>query len=307
MSAPTDTLHDLTTAKAHFIEEAVESGGLFVHQPYEYYSETNQETWRQLYAALEPQWRKYANERFLEGLDQLALDSGSIPRLRDVNRFLAPLSGFRARAVSGYVPAYLFFDCLRRREFPTTITIRSPEKLDYLPEPDIFHDLAGHVPMHTDRVFADVLVRLGEVAHTAVKTLRQVSDPDERVRRLESVIKAMARFFWFTVEFGLMHRKEGGVCVYGSGLLSSRREIAYSVKSPAVGRHPFQLEWVTHQHFEIDHFQPPLFVIESFDHLYEEVGRLERWVLEGRLDNVSAGEPSVNETDLRSFLEGAPG
>ncbi len=304
VSADGNVTSDLTTTRAPFIEEARGRGELFIRQPYELYSETNQETWRQLYGGIEPRWRQYASDKFLEGLDRLALDPRRIPTLEDINRFLAPLSGFRAKAVSGYVPAYLFFDCLRRREFPTTITIRPAESLEYLPEPDIFHDLAGHVPMHTDPVFADVLVRIGEVAHAAALAAREVTDEEDRVRRLESKIKALARFFWFTIEFGLMRRPRGkDVCVYGSGLLSSREEIRHSVESPDVQRHPFQLEWVVNQYFEIHHFQPLLFLIDSFDHLYSEVERLERWVLDGRLDNVSPGEPLINETDLRSFLE----
>jgi len=299
--------HDLTTTRAPFIEEARHHGKLFIRQPYELYSETNQETWRRLYARILPRWRKYANARFLEGLERLSLNPRRIPRLEDINRFLAPLTGFKARAVSGYVPSYLFFDCLRRREFPTTITIRPAESLDYLPEPDIFHDLAGHVPMHTDPVFADVLARIGEVAHGAALSVLEVPDLAERTRRMESMIKAMARFFWFTIEFGLMRAPQGGVRVYGSGLLSSRDEITHAVESRDVQRHPFQMEWVVNQYFEIDHFQPLLFVIDSFEHLQKEVDRLERWVRRGKLSNVSPGEPEINETDLRSFLEGARG
>ncbi len=300
---PSEIANDLTTTKAAFIEKARDRGDLFIHQPYELYSEANQETWGKLYAAMEPLWHKYANEQFIDGLDRLALDPQTIPVLEDVNRFLEPLSGFKSRAVSGYVPTYLFFDCLRRREFPTTITIRSGSTLEYLPEPDIFHDLAGHVPMHTHRVFADILVRFGEVARTAATTARAIDDPQKRIKGLESVIRAMARFFWFTIEFGLMRGPRGEICVYGSGLLSSSQEIQHAVESPEVGRYPFQLEWVVHQHFEIDHFQPLLFVIDSFEHLFAQVDELERWVLEGKLNNVSPGEPMINEADLQSFLE----
>jgi len=299
---------DLTTTRAPFIEEAQGRGTLFIHQPYELYSETNQETWRKLYDGMLPRWKKYANDKFLEGLGRLSLDRDRIPRLEDINRFLKPLTGFQARPVSGYVPSYLFFDCLRRREFPTTITIRSADRLDYLPEPDIFHDVGGHVPMHTDPVFAGILTRIGEVAHSAAVSVRDIQDPAEQTHCLESILKAMARFFWFTIEFGLMRRGAdvrgpGGTCVYGSGLLSSREEIEHSVTSPRVQRYPFQMEWVVNQYFEIDHFQPLLFVIDSFDQLYQEVDRLEHWVLEGKLANVSPGEPEINETDLRSFLE----
>jgi phenylalanine-4-hydroxylase len=296
--------HDLTTGRAPFIEEARDRGDLFIHQPYELYSETNQESWRRLYTRMLPRWEKHANPQFLAGLARLSLDHERIPRLEDINRFLEPLTGFQARPVSGYVPSYLFFDCLRRREFPTTITIRPADRLDYLPEPDIFHDVAGHVPMHTDPVFAGVLVRIGEVANLAAHSARAIRDGAEQTRCMESMIKAMARFFWFTVEFGLLRGPGGAVRVYGSGLLSSSEEIVHSVESPEVQRYPFQMEWVVNQYFEIDHFQPLLFVIDSFEQLFAEVDKLERWVREGKLHNVSPGEPEINETDLRSFLEG---
>jgi phenylalanine-4-hydroxylase len=295
----------LTTTKAPFIEQAQASGELFIRQPYELYSDENQDTWRALYRRMLPHWEKYANEKFLEGVQNLALDPNGIPRLEDINRFLEPLSGFKAKAVSGYIPAYLFFDCLRTREFPTTITIRDGQTLDYLPEPDIFHDVAGHVPMHTDRQFSDVLVRFGEVARSAALHAQEINNADERLHTVESIIKGMARFFWFTVEFGLMKRPSGGNCVYGSGLLSSFGEIEHCIESPAVQRYPFQLEWVVNQYFEIDHYQPLLFVVDSFDHLFSEVDRLEKWIVSGKLSNLSGGEPGVNEADLRSFLEAA--
>jgi phenylalanine-4-hydroxylase len=296
---------DLTTTRAPFIEEARSHGELFIEQPYALYSAENQETWRRLYAAIEPKWRRFAGERFLEGLERLALRPDRIPRLEEINRRLEPLSGFAARAVSGYVPAYLFFECLRRRQFPTTITIRSGDRLDYLPEPDIFHDLAGHVPMHTDPVFAGVLVRLGEVARRAARLAAEIPEPRARTTALESTIKAMARFFWFTVEFGLMRRTDGDLCAYGSGLLSSSSELEHAVVSPQVQRYPFRLEWVVNQYFEIDHWQPLLFVIDSLEQLYDEVDRLDTWVAERRLENVSPGEPAIDEEDLRSFLEGS--
>ncbi len=289
---------DLTTGRAEFIERAQTRGELFIEQRYELYSEANQETWRRLYRALAGRWEQHAHPRFLDGVARLELDPDRIPRLADINRFLQPLSGFTARAVSGYVPAYLFFDCLRRREFPTTITVRDGDRLDYLPEPDIFHDLAGHVPMHTDPAFADVLVRFGEAARTAATRARQGG-----CRRVESALRGLARFFWFTIEFGLMRRPDGnGLCAYGSGLLSSAGEIGHAVEAPEVQRAPFQLDWVVNQSFEIDSLQPLLFVVDSFDHLEREVLRLERWLNDGRLDNVARGEPAVSREDLRSFL-----
>lgn len=292
----------LTTTQAPFIEQARANGELYIHQPYELYSEQNHQAWRELFARMGDRWQRYANPHFLKGIENLCLDPNAVPRLEDVNRFLKPLTGFRAKAVSGYVPAFLFFDCLRNRDFPTTITIRRSDKLDYLPEPDIFHDIAGHVPMHTDKAFADTLVQFGECAHTAAEIAKGISDPEEQTRVLTSIIKAMARFFWFTIEFGLM-QSEDGLKAYGSGLLSSYGELAYSVDSPHVQRYPLQLEWIINQYFEIDHYQPLLFVADSFDHVFEEVHRLEAWMKEGKLSNVSPGEPGVNEEDLRSFLD----
>ena len=299
---PQSTPAGLTTTKAPFIEQAQGRGELYIHQPYELYSEANHDAWRRLYARMHDRWLKYANRRFLQGLETLCLTPEKVPKLDDVNRFMAPRTGFRAKPVSGYVPAFLFFDCLRRREFPTTITIRDGATLDYLPEPDIFHDIAGHVPMHTDPAFADTLVRFGEAAHTAVELVRDVKDPDEKVRRTTSIMKAMARFFWFTIEFGLM-REDGKLKAYGSGLLSSYGELKHSIESPEVQRFPIQLEWVINQYFEIHHYQPLLYTVDSFEHLFDLVGELERWMKDGKLSNVSPGEPEMSEADVRSFIE----
>ncbi len=263
---PAAAVSDLTTAQAPFIEKAQQDGQLFIRQPYELYSERNHEAWRKLYGRMIPRWDRYANDAFQRGIQALCLNSDQVPHLEDVNRFLCPLTGFQAKPVSGYVPAFVFFDCLRNRSFPTTITIRDSEHLDYLPEPDIFHDIAGHVPMHTDRAFAETLVRFGECAHTAVEVVEGIHDPQKRIAALTSNIRAMARFFWFTVEFGLM-RSGNDLRVYGSGLLSSFGEIQHAIESAEVQRHPLQLEWVINQCFEIDHYQPLLFIVNSFDHL----------------------------------------
>jgi phenylalanine-4-hydroxylase len=293
----------LTTGESPFIESARKRGELYIRQPYELYSETNHETWRRLYTRMKPRWERYANEHFLSGIDALRFDDRRVPKLEDVNRFLRPLTGFQAKAVSGYVPAFRFFDCLRNREFPTTITIRRLDTLDYLPEPDIFHDIGGHVPMHTDKHFAETLVRFGECAHTAADIVAAIHDPETRLHTLTSIIKAMARFFWFTIEFGLMRSPSGGVRAYGSGLLSSFGEIEHAVDSPEVQRFPMQLEWAINQSFEIDHYQPLLLVVDSFDHLFSLVDRLEKWMKEDRLNHVAPGEPGIIEQDLQSFIE----
>jgi phenylalanine-4-hydroxylase len=292
----------LTTGSAAFIEAARSRGDLYITQKYDLYTPANHEAWRRLCERIRPRWDRFANDHFIHGIEVLHLPPDRIPRLDDINRRLKPLTGFQAKPVSDYVPAFLFFDCLRRREFPTTITIRPADRLDYLPEPDIFHDVAGHVPMHTEKAFAETLVRFGDCAHTAVEVTAAIRDEQERSRRLTSILRAMSRFFWFTVEFGLM-RGPRGVCAYGSGLLSSYGELQHAVESDEVGRYPIQMEWVINQAFEIDHYQPLLFVVESFEHLFDLVDQLERWMRVGRLNNIAPGAPEINERDLQSFLD----
>jgi phenylalanine-4-hydroxylase len=292
----------LTTGAAPFVEEARNRKELYISQPCELYSPDNHEAWNALFTRMKPRWERYANDHFLKGLESLELSADGVPTLADINRKLKPLTGFQARPVSGYVPGFLFFDCLRRREFPTTITIRPKARMDYLPEPDIFHDVAGHIPMHTEQAFADTLVRFGDCAHTAVEMTASVRDPKERSRRLTSIIRAMSRFFWFTVEFGLMRGPQGTVA-YGSGLLSSYSELRHAIESDEVQRYPLQMEWVINQVAEIDHYQPLLFIAESFDHVFDLVDRLERWMREGKLNNVAPGLPEVSEEDLRSYME----
>lgn len=292
----------LTTTKAPFIENAQQKGERFIHQPYELYSEENHQAWASLYARIQDRWLRYANPKFLEGVAKLNLDPNRVPRISELNQFLSPLTGFKAKPVSGYIPAFIFFDCLRNRDFPTTITVRDLSTLDYLPEPDMFHDVAGHVPMHTDKAFADTLVRFGECAVSAAMVIQQLKDKEIQRERARSIIKAMARFFWFTVEFGLIRDAKAGLRVYGSGLLSSYGEIAHSLESPEVQRYPVQIEWVVNQYFEINHYQPLLFVIDSFDHLFSLVDELERWVKDGKVNNVAPGEPNVSDLDIESFL-----
>src|SRR6202140_3062736 len=181
MSQTTVLAPGLTTSESPFIEQAKLDGQLYIAQPYELYSDENHAAWRKLYSRMLPRWERYANEHFLEGIARLSLSPERVPKLEDVNTFLRPLTGFQAKAVSGYIPAFLFFDRLRNREFPTTITIRRSDKLDYLPEPDIFHDIAGHVPMHTDKHFADTLVRFGECAPTAAHLVSVIRDEETPV------------------------------------------------------------------------------------------------------------------------------
>jgi len=167
--------------------DLVEDPSVFIKQDWNAYTPEDHEVWGLLYDRRMKDLRKNGSRIFLKGADTIGLKRETVPDLAEVNRRLAPPTGWEAVPVSGYIPAKSFFQCLSLRKFPTTVTIRKREQLDYLPEPDIFHDVFGHVPLHADPVFADFLQHYGQVAAAA--------ENEEDTTR-------MARLFWFTVEFG---------------------------------------------------------------------------------------------------------
>jgi phenylalanine-4-hydroxylase len=231
----------------------------FVDQRYDGYSDEAHDVWRILYERRMASLRDTASRVFLEGVDRIGLAPDRVPDLADVNRRLAARTRWAAVGVGGFIPAAQFFRCLSARRFPTTLIVRPRAQLDYLPEPDIFHDVFGHVPLHSDPIFADFLQRFGTLA-------AQADSPEETTR--------MARLFWFTVEFGLT-REAGNVKIYGSGLISSHGDAANAL-GERCDRRPFQLDAVLSQPFEIDHFQQVLFVVDSFDQLFDAVETIHR-------------------------------
>lgn len=225
-----------------------------VGQDYSSYDAEAHDVWRILYDRRMATLRDTGSAVFLNGAQQIGLAPDRVPDLVDVNRRLDARTGWNAVGVHGFIPAGQFFHCLGSRRFPTTLTVRPRSRLDYLPEPDIFHDVFGHVPLHSDPVFADFLQQFGALAAQA--------DSEEETTR-------MARLFWFTVEFGLV-REAGKVKIYGSGLISSHGDSANAL-GPNCDRRPFDLDNVLAQPFEIDHLQDVLFVVDSFDQLFEAV------------------------------------
>jgi phenylalanine-4-hydroxylase len=240
----------------------------YIDQNYAGYTEENQETWRTLYDRQMAYLADHASNVYLSGARSIKLVRDHIPYLegpKSVNTFLMPLTGWQSKAVPGYLPAKAFFACLARREFPTTIVIRPKESIDYLPEPDIFHDIFGHVPLHADPTFADFLQTYGKAALTT-------DDPVHTER--------LARLFWFTVEFGLI-REGGKLKLYGSGLISSPGESKHALTAPGVDRRPFDLETVCSTSFEIDHYQPILYVLDSFEQLRDAMDTYANRILSG--------------------------
>jgi len=225
-----------------------------VFQNWNDYTEADHEVWDILYSKRMRELESTASEVFLDGADLIGLSPKQIPNLEEVNARLRARTGWSAVPVGGFLPAKEFFASLSNRRFPTTVTIRSKEGIDYVPEPDIFHDVFGHVPLHSDPVFADFLQRFGQAATLA---------------STEEEVEMMARLFWFTVEFGLV-RDKGMPKIYGSGLISSAGDAANAL-GPRCNRRSFSVDAVVSQPFHIDRLQDTLFIVESFDQLFEAV------------------------------------
>lgn len=228
------------------------SSSPFIDQDWYAYTAEDHAVWGLLYARRMSDLERNGSRLFLEGASAIGLRQDRVPELSDVNRLLAERTGWCAVPVSGFLPPRQFFDCLALRRFPTTVKVRPRAQLDYLPEPDIFHDVFGHVPLHANPEFAGFLQRFGEIA--------AASTTPEAVER-------MARLFWFTVEFGLIREAER-TRVYGSGLISSAGDCANAL-SASCERRPFSLEAVMAQPYVIDQLQDVLFVVDSFQQLFD--------------------------------------
>src|ERR1700760_2330094 len=200
-----------------------------IEQDWAAYSGEQHATWAELVGRRMPQIEAHAGEEYLQGFHQIGLKTDLIPNLADVNQRLRPRSGWSATPVSGFLPPDAFFAMLAARKFPTTTWLRSRESLAYIPEPDIFHDVFGHVPMHAHPVFADFLEHYGAVCASL---------------KSQDALERMGRLFWFTVEFGVI-RERGQVKVYGSGLISSHGECTHVIESgPGLEIRNFDLDRV---------------------------------------------------------------
>jgi phenylalanine-4-hydroxylase len=240
-------------------ESSVVGTASFTRQNWAAYTPEQHAVWGILYERRMQSLLQTGSRLFLEGAERVGLRADSVPDLTDVNQRLRARTGWTAVPVAGFLPAREFFLCLSQRKFPTTVTVRPRAQLDYLPEPDIFHDVFGHVPLHAHPVFADFLQRFGRAASAAVT---------------DGQVEAMARLFWFTVEFGLI--QEGNETkVYGSGLISSHGD-AVNALGPGCERRPFALDAVLAQPFQIDHFQNVLFTVGSFEQLFAAVAEAEQ-------------------------------
>jgi phenylalanine-4-hydroxylase len=240
-----------------------------IDQVYASYTSDQHGIWAELVRRRMPQLEQRAAQEYLDGFDSLCLPYDRLPELAAVSAKLERRTGWNATPVSGFMPAPAFFEMLAARRFPTTTWLRGPDSLEYTPEPDIFHDVFGHVPMHAHPVFADFLAQYGQLC-------ARIED--------EAILERIGRVFWYTVEFGLI-RQNGQVKVYGSGLISSNGECSNVLDSGCAVR-PFVLDEVLRTPVKVDEMHHLLFAIESFDEIYEAMGTLADRIDHGsRLDD----------------------
>ncbi len=224
-----------------------------IAQPRDRYTAVDHATWRTLFHRQEALLPGRACEEFLAGMRGLGASADAIPDFERLSDTLEKATGWRIAAVPGLVPDDVFFRHLAARRFPVTWWIRKPEQMDYLQEPDVFHDLFGHVPLLMNPVFADYMQAYGEGGLKA----QRLGD-----------LPHLARLYWYTVEFGLI-RTASGLRIYGAGILSSKSESVYCLDSASPNRIAFDLFRVMRTRYRIDTFQKTYFVIDSFRQLFD--------------------------------------
>ncbi|WP_294236693.1 phenylalanine 4-monooxygenase [uncultured Sphingomonas sp.] len=222
-----------------------------IPQGWDHYTAEDHATWDTLFARQSKLLPGRASEAYLRGLDVLKLSRPGIPDFEELSDRLMKLTGWQVVAVPGLVPDDVFFDHMANRRFVAGNFIRRPDQLDYLQEPDVFHDVFGHVPMLADPVFADYLAAYGRGGQRALGM---------------DALKYLGRLYWYTVEFGLV-REDGNLRIYGAGIVSSYAESRFALEDPSPNRIGFDLKRVMRTEYRIDDFQQNYFVIPSYEEL----------------------------------------
>ena len=245
-----------------------------IDQGWERYSAEQHGVWKTLFERQTQLLPGRACDEFVRGMRDLPIGPDQIPDFRRLSDVLMKRTGWQVVAVPGLVPNDVFFDHLAHRRFPSGQFIRKPSELDYLEEPDVFHDVFGHVPMLMNPVIADYIQAYGEGGLRAQKLGRLAN---------------LARVYWYTVEFGLLRQKEG-LRIYGAGIASSRTESVFALDDASPNRIRFDLERVMRTHYRIDDFQETYFVVDHLDELLE-LARIDFQPLYARLDDGREYQP----------------
>jgi phenylalanine-4-hydroxylase len=246
--------------------------------PQEWRAYTPQEhaLWDRLFDRQASLLQDRADPAFLNGLEVLHLSKPGIPDFEELSERLQSLTGWTVKAVPGLVPDEVFFRHLANRTFVAGRFIRSPDQIDYLSEPDVFHDLFGHVPLLADPVFADYMQAYGQGG------LRSESF---------DALHHLARLYWYTVEFGLIRQPAGDLKLYGAGIVSSFGESVFALDDPSPNRVGFDLMRVMRTKYRIDDYQQTYFVIDSFDQLLKQTVETDFAPLYRALEGQSDIEP----------------
>ena len=226
-----------------------------IEQPWDQYSTTDHQVWATLFERQQKILVGRASDEFLHTQQTMGMSAHQIPKFDDLNRMLRAATGWELIGVEGLLPELTFFEHLANRRFPVTWWIRKPEQLDYLAEPDLFHDLFGHVPLLMNSVFADYMQAYGQGGVKA-----HGIGPEALVN--------LTRLYWYTVEFGLI-RDSGGLRIYGAGIVSSKGESIHCLESAAPNRIGFDLERIMRTRYRIDTYQKTYFVIDSYEQLMD--------------------------------------
>lgn len=226
-----------------------------MHQDYSTYTDQNQDTWKQLFLRQKANLQDKASKRYLECLDELApcLHENKIPDFREMNLILQARTGWRIVVVPGLIPVSRFFELLANREFCSSTWIRKPEEMDYLEEPDMFHDIFGHIPLLMDKPYADFMQAFGQMG------LRYIGN--------EQAIQQLERLYWFTIEFGMIF-ESGKKKIYGAGIASSFGE-SKKVIEEEVPLIPFDIKTLMAQDFRTDVMQSVYFSLDSYQQLWD--------------------------------------
>ncbi len=242
-----------------------------IPQDWEKFSADEHAMWDKLFARQSEMLPGRAADAFLRGMDVLKLSKPGIPDYRELNARLMAATDWQVVAVPGLVPDAVFFDHLANRRFPAGNFIRTPEQLDYLQEPDVFHDVFGHMPMLADPVFANYMVAYGQGG------LRSLGF---------GALDHLARLYWYTVEFGLIQQPDG-MRIYGAGIVSSYAESVFALDNPSPNRICFDLLRVMRTEYRIDDFQQNYFVIPSLDQLLKVTVETDFEPLYAKLEKLS--------------------
>lgn len=231
-------------------------------QQYHKYTPTHQATWLLLYDRQLAAVKQFAYSGFLQGLKKLDFSRHAIPNFDAVNFRLYPLTGWKIYAVPGLIENDFFFEQMYVKKFGATTWIRTPEQIDYLEEPDMFHDVFGHIPLLADPAIANYLFALASIANKYITN--------------EEVIEMIARLYWYTIEFGLV-KENDKLKIYGAGILSSIAETQFCFSKKATLK-PFDLEKIITTPYIKDSFQQQYFVLKSFNDLEKGIEKLEKYL-----------------------------